>query len=184
MDDRESSAFGSEIGEFPEGVTFPLPSRRVTLAALRAIGQALDLGLLGRSAKEEVLATIQGKLRETRECQDIQVIIQERDSGVNKLFLVDGDGVFLETEYSNPRAPARAEGSDHEGLVEKLQQEVEELNAALQESERQLREERSETERLRGEVERSSREAGVWRRLSRCVPNSRRKRIEQRNCGR
>ena len=149
---QDSSASEKEV-EFPEGTTFPLSSRRVTLPALRAIGQALDLGFRGRATKDEILIALEGKLRETREFQNLQVIVQERESGVNKLFLVDEDGVFLETEYG--KEPARAE-ADHEQTIVRLQQEVEELTAALQESERQLGEYQLETEHLRAEVERST----------------------------
>ena len=125
----------------------------MTLPALRAIGQALDLGFCGRATKDEILIALEGKLRETREFQNLQVIVQERESGVNKFFLVDEDCVFLETEYG--KEPARAE-ADHDQTIVRLQQEVEELTAALQESERQLGEYQLETEHLRAEVERST----------------------------
>ena len=154
MDGQSDSSEHDELTEqeveLPEGQTFPLNSRRVTHATLRAIAEALELP--GKGKKPELLTVIEGKLSETREVRNIQVIVQEREIGATKLFLLDDEGVFLETESGAGREsgrPARIEGAEHE----KLRREVEDLTRKLRETEQQVERSTTRADGATAEVE-------------------------------
>ena len=114
-------------GGVPEGRTLPLSSLRLTLAYLRRIADSL--GLPGRSTKADLLAAIKAELSQMREPQNVQVIIQEREAGV-QLYLIDEQGVFLEVEPGQ-KEPSRLNTREHallstdetDHLIEELRQE-------------------------------------------------------------
>ena len=150
---------GSE-GGVPEGRTLPLSSSRLTLANLRRIADSL--GLPGRGTKADLLAAIEAELSQMREPQNVQVIIQEREAGV-QLYLIDEQGVFLEVEPGqkepsrlNIREPALLSTDETDHLIEDLRQENDGLKGALEDARRQGEEQGATIRQLEQEVERLS----------------------------
>jgi hypothetical protein len=82
---------------FPHGKTLPMNSKRLTVAHLRQVAEALGLPTSGSA--DQIRQLIEGKLEgeDDRDVANVQVIIQESPQVQIKLSLVDGDGVFLET---------------------------------------------------------------------------------------
>ncbi len=118
---RSSEASGSGIKEeVTEGRALPLTSSRVTLLYLRRIAQALLLP--GRGTKTELLTAIEGRIGQEHEVQNVQVIIQERESG-ESLFLIDNRGVFLEVTAGS-REQARDSISEQSESIESLKQKM------------------------------------------------------------
>lgn len=57
----------------PHGRLYPLNSKRLTAAHLRQLAEALKLPTMG--AVDEIRQMIEGKLQETREANNVQVVI-------------------------------------------------------------------------------------------------------------
>ena len=147
----------------------PLNARGVTQPFLRAIAQAL--GLPERGSKDQLLASVEGKLGETREVPNVQVVIQEGD--VTVLSLVDNEGAFLKTEIAaaaetttSPAHSQKDSGSEQgsQDEVTQLREEMERLQREAQmevervqqvasaELEAAQREKTAEVERVRREM--------------------------------
>ena len=117
-----SSAEASSVEEeVPEGRTLPLTSSRVTMTYLRRVARALALPTKG--TKTELLTTIEGKIGQEHQVQNVQIIIQERELG-ERLFLVDDQGVFLEeeAECKEPAQTVTSELVETDNSVESLKQ--------------------------------------------------------------
>ena len=140
-EERNSSSDPDEL--FPDGRILPLNARGVTQPFLRAIAQAL--GLPERGSKDQLLASIEGKLGETHEVPNVQVVIQEGD--VTVLSLVDNEGAFLKTEIAaaaeTTTSPAHSQKDS--GSEQGSQDEVTHLR---EEMERLQREAQMEVERV------------------------------------
>ena len=80
--------------EVPEGHTLPLTLSRVIMTYLCRVARTLALPTKG--TKTELLTTIEGKIGQEHQVQNLQIIIQERRELGERLFLVDDQGVFLE----------------------------------------------------------------------------------------
>ena len=76
--------------------TFPLNSKRLTVAYLTQLAAALQLPT--KASATDLLQIIEGKLREMEhEPQNVQVVVKEADVGESAhLQLQDVEGVFLE----------------------------------------------------------------------------------------
>ena len=120
-------------------------ARGVTQPFLRAIAQAL--GLPERGSKDQLLASVEGKLGETHEVPNVQVVIQEGD--VTVLSLVDNvnEGAFLKTEIAaaaeTTTSPAHSQKDS--GSEQGSQDEVTQLR---EEMKRLQREAQMEVERV------------------------------------
>ena len=142
-EERNSSSDPDEL--FPDGRILPLNARGVTQPFLRAIAQAL--GLPERGSKDQLLASVEGKLGETHEVPNVQVVIQEGD--VTVLSLVDNvnEGAFLKTEIAaaaeTTTSPAHSQKDS--GSEQGSQDEVTQLR---EEMKRLQREAQMEVERV------------------------------------
>ena len=166
-EERNSSSDPDEL--FPDGRILPLNARGVTQPFLRAIAQAL--GLPERGSKDQLLASFEGKLGETHEVPNVQVVIQEGD--VTVLSLVDNEGAFLKTEIAaaaetttSPAHSQKDSGSEQgsQDEVTQLREEMERLQREAQmevervqqvasaELEAAQREKTAEVERVRREM--------------------------------
>ncbi len=110
----------------PHGKLYPLNSRRLIAVYLRHIAEALSLPSTGSA--DEVRQLIEGKLQETREVSNVQVVVAESTIKEVKLSLMDDSGVFVEA----PVCRLTKDTSECGGL----RQELEEAHARNQ----QLRE--------------------------------------------
>jgi len=63
---------------------------------LKQLAEALRLPT--RGAADEIRQIIEGKLQETHEVRNVQVVIAEANFVETKLSLIDDSSVFLETE--------------------------------------------------------------------------------------
>ena len=166
-EERNSSSDPDEL--FPDGRILPLNARGVTQPFLRAIAQAL--GLPERGSKDQLLASVEGKLGKTHEVPNVQVVIQEGD--VTVLSLVDNEGAFLKTEIAaaaetttSPAHSQKDSGSEQgsQDEVTQLREEMERLQREAQmevervqqvasaELEAAQREKTAEVERVRREM--------------------------------
>ena len=115
-----------DAGGLPLGKRIPLNSRKLTAPHLRQIAKAMDLPT--ERPADELRQQIEGSLasQEDREISTVQVIMKNQPLIETQLWLVDSQGVVLQTE------PVQKTGG--EGTVEYLQgQLAEELDAAKQE---------------------------------------------------
>ena len=87
---------GSSRGEddVPLGKLLPLNSRRLTATYLKRIAQSLELPTAGSA--DETRQLIEGKLQETRDVANVQVIVDETTATIVKLSLMDDEGIFHE----------------------------------------------------------------------------------------
>ena len=97
--------------EVPRGKLLPLNSRRLTAAYLKHIALSLELPTAGSVDETRVL--VEGKLRETHDVANVQVVIDEATTSTTtvNLSLMDDDSVFLKTppltkSAKEPRRPA------------------------------------------------------------------------------
>ena len=119
----------------PSGRVLPLNSKRLTSAHLKQVARKLELPTTGST--DQVRQLIEGKLQESREISNVQVVVQESTYQELKLSLMDEEGVFLETDPSSKSVESQS--AEVEGLVEALDDAkrrnlslMEELEAATQ----------------------------------------------------
>ena len=129
----------------PRGARFPLNSRRLTAAHMRAIAQALDLPATGST--DQLRQCIEGHLHtEGREVSNTLVIVDPQAETVS-LHLADAEGVFLATEVTSKQSQ-RQSGLSQEtnsgGTGQRC--DLDELKHQLQEAQQEL-----EAARLRNE---------------------------------
>ena len=80
-------------------VVYPLNSKRISLAQLRQLAQALDLPVTASMADLKVM--VEEKLRELeRDPVNIQIVVKEIPDGSQSLELQDESGTFLEATAS------------------------------------------------------------------------------------
>ena len=92
-------------------VTYPLVSKRISLAQLRQLAQALDLPSAGNSSDLQVI--VEGKLREMeRDPSGVQLVLEEDvGGGQHTILLEDENGPFLEIVspgHSRDQTPAQS----------------------------------------------------------------------------
>ena len=98
----------SEAQNLPEGKRIPFNSKRLPAAYLNMVGEALSLPT--SCSREELRQLVEGKLATDKgvEVSSVQVVAHETPQLATKLWLVDSEGVVLETsavrEMSEPRA--------------------------------------------------------------------------------
>ena len=96
-----------------EREVYPLNSKRINLAQLRQLAQALDLPVTGSSGDLQIM--VEGKLREVeRDPMNVQLVVKENTDGSQCLELQDESGPFLETtitDGSKASTPAETHGS-------------------------------------------------------------------------
>ena len=111
-----------ERTEIPSGRVVPLNSRRLTATHLRQVAEALGLPTTGST--DQLRQLIEGKLESDKhvEAANVQVVLQEEQRVETKFFLMDENGVFLET---TPLVLSK-EGAESE--KEALQEALEEVN--------------------------------------------------------
>ena len=107
-DDSSSGRSGSEAQNLPEGKRIPFNSKRLPAAYLNMVGEALSLPT--SCSREELRQLVEGKLATDKgvEVSSVQVVAHETPQLATKLWLVDSEGIVLETsavrEISEPRA--------------------------------------------------------------------------------
>ena len=131
--------------EVPRGKLLPLNSRRLTAAYLKYIALSLELPTAGSVDETRVL--VEGKLRETHDVANEQVVIDEATTSTTtvNLSLMDDDSVFLKTP---PLTKSAKEPDPEEDLLQKLtdaEQKSEELAVELAATLESLDKERAET---------------------------------------
>ena len=135
-EDSSSGQSGSETQTLPEGKRIPLNSRRLPAAYLKLVGEALRLPTSGSS--EELRQMVEGKLTSEKdvEVSSVQVVAQETHQLATQLWLVDSEGVILETSVVKELGSGQAwEPEEPQLLEEELRQLNEELEVALEEVE-------------------------------------------------
>ena len=148
----EGSRAGEEHGVFgdtaPRGKLLPLNSRRLTSAYLKQIAESLELPTTGSG--DEIRQLIEGKLQESHDIHNIQVVVDETPTVSLKLSLMDEEGVFLE---STPIVRPVKETEAGMGLrLTEAEQKNDELEMELAETKEQLAKEQKETARLAEEL--------------------------------
>jgi len=141
---REGEATG-----LPRGKLYPLNSRRLVAAYLRQIAETLGLPTAGSA--DEVRQLIEGKLQETRDVNNIQVVVAEATVREVKLSLMDDDGVFVET-------PAVSRLAKETTVSEELCQELDEAHMRNEDLQTELTVTVQELDRQRAEVTRLTEE--------------------------
>ena len=100
LESEEEGSLGDDASP-PLGKLLPLNYRRLTAAYLKRIAQSLELPTAGSA--DEVRTLIEGKLQETREVANVQVVVDETTTTTVKLSLMDDEGIFHEvTPYDKP----------------------------------------------------------------------------------
>ena len=80
----------------PRRAVYPLNSRRISLAQLQQLAQALSLPVAAPSADLQVM--VEEKVRELeRDPANVQLVVNEISDGLQSLELQDENGTFLET---------------------------------------------------------------------------------------
>ena len=80
----------------PRKVVYPLNCRRISLAQMRQLAQALGLPVTVSSVDLQVM--VEEKLRELeRDPKNIQLVVNEISDSLQSLELQDENGTFLET---------------------------------------------------------------------------------------
>ena len=112
----------------PRKAVYPLNSRRISLAQLRQLAQALGLPVTASSADLQVM--VEEKLRELeRDPKNVQLVVNEISDGLQSLELQDENGTFLETttpDSSKASTPAEVHetysslSSSRESIVEQF----------------------------------------------------------------
>ena len=91
-------------------VTYPLVSKRISLAQLRQLAQALGLPSAGNSSDLQVI--VEGKLREMeRDPSGVQLVLEEDVGGGQQAILLEESGPFLEIVspgHSRGQTPAQS----------------------------------------------------------------------------
>ena len=143
---------GVLVDTTPRGKLLPLNSRRLTSAHLKQIAESLELPTTGST--DEVRQLIKGKLQESRDVRNIQVVMDETPTISLKLSLMDEEGVFLESTPSVK--PAKEMREDLMLRLTEAEQKNDELETELAETKEQLAKEQEETARLTEELGSSS----------------------------
>ena len=149
---RAGEEHGDLVDTAPRGRLLPLNSRRLTSAHLKQIAESLGLPTTGSS--DEIRQLIEGKLQESRDVRNIQVVVDETPTISLKLSLMDEDGVFLE---STPIVkPVKEMGEDLTLRLTEAEQKNAELQVELAETREQLTKQQEETARLTEEMSSTS----------------------------
>ena len=134
LDREEDDSSGNESQTLPEGKRIPFNSRRLPAAYLKQVGEALRLPTGG--SREELRQLVEGKLATKRgvEVSSVQVVAHEAHQIATKLWLVDSEGVVLET--TTTKEVDTPDEIEQAGEAEELQRLREELAASAQETDR------------------------------------------------
>ena len=143
---------GAIVDTAPRGKLLPLNSRRLTSAHLKQNAESLDLPTTGST--DEVRQLIEGKLQESHDVHNFQVVMDETPAISLKLSLTDEEGVFLESTPSVK--PAKEMREDLMLRLTEAEQKNDELETELAETKEQLAKEQEETARLTEELGSSS----------------------------
>ena len=95
-EENKTGEVGAESCELPHGKVLPLNSRRLISTHLKQVAEKLELPTTGSA--DQICQLIEGKLQESREVSNVQVVVQESTFWELKLSLIDEEGVFLETD--------------------------------------------------------------------------------------
>ena len=142
MSESEGGSRGDDVTP-PLGKLLPLNSRRLTAAYLKHIAQSLELPTAGSA--DETRQLIDGKLQETRDSSNVQVVVDETASITVKLSLMDDEGIFHEAAPFDK--PAKEPHPDDDVLqrLADAEQKNEQLTADLAAAQEKLDQERAET---------------------------------------
>ena len=96
-------------------VVYPLNSKRISLAQLRQLAQALELPVATSNANLQIM--VEEKLRGLeRDPKNVQLVVKETSDGSQCLELQDESGPFLEATTPN-RSQASTPAEIHESCV-------------------------------------------------------------------
>ena len=121
---------------------YPLNSKRLTVAHLQSIADALGL-LKSSSSTDELRQMIDGKLADLhRESQNVQVAVLEESGMQIRLYLLDASGTFSQAQPFFRSQPSTLEQTDElqelQRAVEELRQQNQDLKVALEGQKREM----------------------------------------------
>ena len=109
MSKSEEGSCGDDV-TLPLGKLLPLNSRRLTAAYLKHNVQSLELPTAG--SVDETRQLIEGKLQETWDSANVQVVVDKTASITVKLTLMDDENIFHEASPFNKPAKEKQPDDD------------------------------------------------------------------------